>query len=69
MTRKTAVPIYCGMMTDTGGFTYNSSRPGNLFHHRTVLLTKGIDKDKIIVTSSIIIVHGPFACVDMSCIS
>ena len=27
MTRKIAVPIYCGMMTDTGGFTYNSNRP------------------------------------------
>ena len=27
MTRQCAECIYCGMMTDTGGFTYNSSRP------------------------------------------
>ena len=39
LTKQFAVPIYCGMMTDTGGFTYNSSRPE--------LLTKRIDKDKI----------------------
>ena len=25
--RQFAIPIYCGMMTDTGGFLYNSSRP------------------------------------------
>jgi len=46
MTRKTAVPIYCGMMTDTGGFTYNSSRP-EIYFIIGQLLTKGIDKDKI----------------------
>ena len=27
MGKAFAVPIYCGMMTDTGGFTYNSSHP------------------------------------------
>lgn len=41
-----AVPVYCGMMTDTGGFTYNSSRP-EVYHIIGELLTKGIDKDKI----------------------
>ena len=41
-----AVPIYCGMMTDTGGFTYNSTRP-EIFYIISMLLTKGIDKDKI----------------------
>ncbi|HCN54045.1 MAG TPA: DHH family phosphoesterase [Prevotella sp.] len=46
ITRKMAVPIYCGMMTDTGGFTYNSNRP-EIFFIVSQLLTKGIDKDKI----------------------
>lgn len=46
MTRKCAVPLYCGMMTDTGGFTYNSTRP-EIFFIISQLLTKGIDKDKI----------------------
>lgn len=46
MTRKCAVPIYCGMMTDTGGFTYNSTRP-EIFFIISQLLTKKIDKDKI----------------------
>lgn len=41
-----AVPIYCGMMTDTGGFVYNSSRP-EIYYIISLLLTKGIDKDKI----------------------
>ena len=41
-----AVPCYCGMMTDTGGFTYNSTRP-EIFFIISQLLTKGIDKDKI----------------------
>ena len=34
------------MMTDTGGFTYNSTRP-EIFYIVSLLLTKGIDKDKI----------------------
>ena len=37
---------YCGMMTDTGGFTFASSRP-EIFYIICQLLTKGIDKDKI----------------------
>ena len=41
-----AVAIYCGMMTDTGGFTYNSSYP-EIFFIISQLLTKGFDKDKI----------------------
>lgn len=41
-----AVPAYCGMMTDTGGFTYNSTRP-EIYYIICQLLTKGIDKDKI----------------------
>lgn len=44
--RHFAAPIYCGMMTDTGGFTYNSSRP-EIFFIISQLLTKGIDKDRI----------------------
>lgn len=46
MSRKCAVYIYCGMMTDTGGFTYNSNQP-EIFFIVSQLLTKGIDKDKI----------------------
>ena len=41
-----AVPVYCGMMTDTGGFTYNSSNP-DIFFIISQLLTKRINKDKI----------------------
>ena len=44
--KKFAIPIYCGMMTDTGGFTYNSSDP-DIFFIISQLLTKGINKDKI----------------------
>lgn len=46
MDKDVAVPIYCGMMTDTGGFTYNSNRP-EIFFIISQLLTKGINKDKI----------------------
>ena len=46
MSSKCAVCIYCGMMTDTGGFTYNSNQP-EIFFIVSQLLTKGIDKDKI----------------------
>jgi phosphoesterase RecJ-like protein len=46
MDNKWATQIYCGMMTDTGGFTYNSTRP-EIFFIISNLLTKGIDKDKI----------------------
>jgi len=41
-----AVPIYCGMMTDTGGFTYNSSKP-EIYFIISQLLTKNVNKDKI----------------------
>ena len=41
-----ATCVYCGMMTDTGGFTYNSSNP-DIYYIICQLLTKGIDKDKI----------------------
>ena len=46
MTKQGAVPLYCGMMTDTGGFTYNSSR-SDIFYIISLLLTKRFDKDKI----------------------
>jgi phosphoesterase RecJ-like protein len=46
MGKAFAVPIYCGMMTDTGGFTYNSSHP-EIYAIISELLTKHIDKDKI----------------------
>lgn len=46
MDRKMAIPIYCGMMTDTGGFTYNSTRP-EIYFIIGQLLTKHIDKDRI----------------------
>ena len=41
-----AVPIYCGMMTDTGGFLWNSTRC-EIYYIIGELLTKHIDKDKI----------------------
>lgn len=46
MTRQAAICIYAGMMTDTGGFTYNSCRP-EIFAIIAELLGKGIDKDMI----------------------
>ncbi len=46
LSRQCATHLYCGMMTDTGGFTYNSSNP-EIFFIISQLLTKGIDKDKI----------------------
>ena len=44
--KKFASSVYCGMMTDTGGFTYNSSNP-DIFFIISQLLTKHINKDKI----------------------
>ena len=44
--KQFAVPVYCGMMTDTGGFTFNSNRP-EIFLIISELLTKHIDKDRI----------------------
>ncbi|MCR4602257.1 MAG: bifunctional oligoribonuclease/PAP phosphatase NrnA [Prevotella sp.] len=41
-----AIPLYCGMMTDTGAFTFNSNDP-DIFFIISQLLTKHINKDKI----------------------
>lgn len=46
MTYNMAVTTYCGMMTDTGGFTFNSTQP-EIYFIISQLLAKGIDKDKI----------------------
>ena len=46
MSKQFAIPIYCGMMTDTGGFTFNSSNP-EIYFIISELLTKHIDKDRI----------------------
>ena len=46
MTANGAAALYCGMMTDTGGFTYASSNP-EIYLIISLLLQKGIDKDKI----------------------
>ncbi len=46
MTKKCATCLYCGMMTDTGGFTYNSTSP-EIYFIISQLLTKQINKDKI----------------------
>ncbi len=46
LTRAEAECIYCGMMTDTGGFTYNSSDP-EIFEIISLLLRKKVDKDDI----------------------
>ncbi|MFA6751110.1 MAG: bifunctional oligoribonuclease/PAP phosphatase NrnA [Fermentimonas sp.] len=46
LTKSEAEAIYCGMMTDTGGFTYNSADP-EIFEIISLLLRKEIDKDYI----------------------
>lgn len=46
MTKYGASAIYTGMMTDTGAFTYASAEP-EIYMIISLLLTKGIDKDKI----------------------
>ena len=46
LTHDEAVCLYTGMMTDTGAFTYASSRP-EMFELISILLSYGIDKDKI----------------------
>ncbi len=46
LTHDEAVSLYTGMMTDTGAFTYASSRP-EIFQLISILLSCGIDKDKI----------------------
>lgn len=44
--KEAAECIYTGMMTDTGGFTYNSNNR-EIYFIISELLTKGIDKDAI----------------------
>lgn len=44
--RHFAIPVYCGMMTDTGGFQFNSTKC-EIYFIISQLLTKNIDKDKI----------------------
>ncbi len=46
LSKNSATALYTGMMTDTGGFTYNSTRP-EIYEAISMLLAKGIDKDKI----------------------
>jgi phosphoesterase RecJ-like protein len=46
ISREAAECIYTGMMTDTGGFTYNSNQP-EIYLIIAQLLQKGIDKDEI----------------------
>ncbi len=46
MTKETAECIYTGMMTDTGGFTYNSNSR-EIYFIVSKLISKGIDKDEI----------------------
>ena len=46
MTAAAATCLYTGMMTDTGGFTYNSNNP-EIYLLISMLLSKGINKDKI----------------------
>ena len=44
-----AVPVYCGMMTDTGGFTFNSNDP-DIFFIIGQLLTKQIKGLKLSIS-------------------
>lgn len=46
ITKEGAECIYTGMMTDTGGFTYNSNSR-EVYFIISELLSKGIDKDEI----------------------
>lgn len=46
MSYESAVAIYTGMMTDTGGFTYNSNN-AEIYYIIGELLKKGINKDQI----------------------
>lgn len=46
ITLESAQCIYTGMMTDTGGFTYNSNDP-EIYTIIKLLLEKGVDKDDI----------------------
>ena len=46
ISKEGAECIYTGMMTDTGGFTYNSN-DREIYYIISELLSKGIDKDEI----------------------
>lgn len=46
MSRSGACCLYCGLMTDTGSFAYNSNDP-DLYLIVSLLMRKGIDKEKI----------------------
>ena len=46
ISRAAAECIYTGMMTDTGGFSFNSNNP-EIYFIISELLSKGIDKDEI----------------------
>lgn len=46
ISKEAAECIYTGMMTDTGGFTYNSN-DREIYYIISELLSKGIDKDDI----------------------
>lgn len=46
ITTDAATCIYCGMMTDTGNFSYNSNR-ADLYDIVYHLMLKGVDKDDI----------------------
>lgn len=46
ITLAEAEAVFCGMMTDTGGFTYNSGNP-EIYEIISLLLRKGVDKDAI----------------------
>ncbi len=46
LTADEARALYTGIMTDTGNFAYASNRP-EVFQAVSILLTTGIDKDKI----------------------
>lgn len=46
VSKHCAVALYCGLMTDTGAFTYNSTR-SEIYYIIGQLLCKGINKDKI----------------------
>lgn len=46
MSKQFAICLYCGMMTDTGAFTYNSS-DAEIYYIISQLLTKKFDKDLI----------------------
>lgn len=46
LSKAAAESLYCGMCTDTGGFTYNSNS-SEIYYIISRLLEKGIDKDLI----------------------